>query len=255
VARIFDQLAVFVLTYNEAANIDRVLSALVAFPRVIVLDSGSSDDTVPLAKRYANVEVHTRAFDTHAAQCNHVIDHLRGICHWLLSLDADYLVTPELLAELQQLDDRLPFAALQANFVFCMDGAPLPGSLYPPRAVLFDARRARYVQQGHTQRLQHEGAVGQLAGKLWHDDRKPFDYVLRNQKKYAALEAKHLRSHAWSALSWPGRVRRLIIIAPWLGPLYALIIKGLWRAGRPGWKYAYFRWIAEWEIAKALLRN
>ena len=249
-----NQITVFVLTYNEQANISRVLAPLLGFARVIVLDSGSSDETEDEVARYGFAEWHRRSFDNHANQCNHVLDHLEISTPWVLSLDADYVLSAELLSELQGLRPSAQLSGMDCEFVFCIDGQPLRGSLYPPRTVLFRTDRARFFQSGHTQRLRLDGPVQRLAGKIFHDDRKSWVNFRANQRKYGRLEARHLYQSQFKELGLTSKVRKLGLIAPWLVPLMCLFWTGLALDGRAGWKYTWMRWIGESAIAKELWR-
>ena len=249
-----DQISVFVLTYNEQANIARVLAPLAGFARVIVLDSGSSDQTEAEVRRCGFAEWHQRGFDNHANQCNFVLDTLAICTPWVLSLDADYVLSTELVGELKSLRPSAELSGMDCEFVFCIDGQPLRGSLYPPRTVLFRTDRARFYQAGHTQRLQLDGPVQRLRGKILHDDRKPWAYFRANQRKYGRLEARHLYQTPFSVLGLTAKVRKLGLIAPWLVPLLCLFWTGLVLEGRAGWKYTRMRWIGEGEIAKELWR-
>jgi glycosyltransferase involved in cell wall biosynthesis len=248
------EITVFVLTYNEQANIARVLAPLRDFARVIVLDSGSSDDTQAAVQQFGFAEWHQRSFDNHANQCNHVLDHLALSTPWVMSLDADYVLTPDLITELTQLKPTAQTHGFSCEFSFCMDGKPLRGSLYPPRTVLFRQGLARFYQSGHTQRLRIEGIVATLQGKILHDDRKDWAFFCRNQSKYGRLEAQHLYESAFSALPLTAKVRKTGLIAPWVVPLMCLFWTGLIFAGKPGWKYTQMRWIGESAIAKSLWR-
>jgi glycosyltransferase involved in cell wall biosynthesis len=243
-----------VLTWNEAPNIARTLQGLQWAGRVVVLDSGSSDGTEALARAFANVDWQVRAFDDHAAQCNHAIDHLAADAHWLLFLDADYVLPPAFASELGALDAEPAVAGFRATFRYCVGGQPLHGALYPPRTVLFRRLAGRYEQQGHAQELQLDGQVCDLTTPILHDDRKPWPRFLANQRRYAELEADWLRRQAWARLRWPDRARRLLVVAPWAAPLLALA-RGAWRDGRAGWHYAWERCVAELFIARALLRR
>src|SRR4051812_48784106 len=88
-----------ILTYNEEENIERTLSALVWVPRVILLDGFSTDRTLIKARAFPNVEVVQRGFDSHTAQWNFGLDQVAT--EWVLTLDADYHVSPELADEIQ----------------------------------------------------------------------------------------------------------------------------------------------------------
>jgi glycosyltransferase involved in cell wall biosynthesis len=243
-----------VLTWNEAPNIARTLDGLRWAQRVVVLDSGSTDDTERLARAFPNVDWHVRAFDDHAAQCNHALDHLVGDALWVLYLDADYGVTPAFVAELAAFEPGAGVAGGRAGFRYCVDGRPLRGALYPPRIVLFRRDRGRYVQEGHAQDLKLDGPVVDLRAPLLHDDRKSWARFMANQRRYAVLEAGWLRARRWSELRWADRARRLVVVAPWLAPLVALG-RGAVLDGLAGWRYARERAAAEWLIAVELLKG
>src|ERR1043165_8275403 len=124
-----------VLTRNEAANLQQCLDRLRWAPRVVVLDSESSDDTVAIARRYSNVDVHVRPFDNHAAQWNHGLSLIET--PWALSLDADYVVPDSFVSEAATLVGEADLDAAFARFRYLINGRPLRAFLYPPRAVLF----------------------------------------------------------------------------------------------------------------------
>ncbi|KAB2963785.1 MAG: glycosyltransferase family 2 protein [Thermoanaerobaculia bacterium] len=241
-----------VLTWNEAANIERTLSRLDWAPRVLVFDSGSTDGTQELARRFANVVVAERPFDSHAAQWEAAIRHPAVETDWVLALDADYVLTPELIEEIQGLDLSGPVRAFRASFRYCIEGMPLRGSLYPPVLLLYDRRVGHYVQDGHAMRFTTAEPVANLTGLVLHDDRKPFNRFLAAQRTYARLEAHKIRSTSWRDLGWSGRLRRLRWVVPPLVPIWLLLVKGLVFDGAAGWAYARQRWIAEWEISRAL---
>lgn len=251
-----DQVTVLVLTWNEEANIGRTLDALRQFPRVVVLDSGSTDRTASIASTYANVRVRTRAFDHHSAQWNHGLQACGIDSPWVLALDADYLLPPALVDEIAQLAPAEEVSAFRAGFRYCVAGRPLSGSIYPPVAVLFRRTRGSFVQEGHTHRLRLDaGEVRPLRGRILHDDRKPFSAWLASQDRYSRLECAKLLSTAWSALRWQDRIRRLMVVAPWLVPLYCLTVKRGILDGRHGVLYALQRAIAECMISARLLEH
>src|SRR5437762_14037528 len=83
-----EEITPMVITCNEAPNIGRTLAKLLWAKRIIVIDSGSTDDTVALARRHPQVEVIERPFDNFANQCNFGLARIDT--PWVLSLDADY---------------------------------------------------------------------------------------------------------------------------------------------------------------------
>lgn len=243
-----------VITYNEAPNLERTLEALSWARRVVVLDSGSTDDSRPIASRFANVDWQVRQFDDHARQCNHALDHLVADAPWVLFMDADYIVTPELREEFRQLRPA-DETGYEVPFRYCVDGIALRGTLYPPRVCLFRTGSGRYRQVGHTQWLEIDGTVGRTTAHMLHDDRKSARNFIARQRRYARLEAEYLWSEPWATLNWRKRIRRMLIIAPWAAPAFALFGKGVILDGIPGLKYAWERAQAESFIAGALLRQ
>lgn len=242
------------LTYNEAANLARTLAGLSWAAEVVVVDSGSTDETLAIAAGFHNVRVVQRSFDTHAAQWNAATGESRS--EWVLSLDADYALSDELIDELKTWRPDPQIDAYLCRFQYCLNGKPLRhGSLYPPRAVLYRRERCCYVQDGHTQSLQIPGATGWLEHVILHDDRKPVSRWLENQHGYAQLEARKLLSASPEGLSWCDRVRRRIVFAPVLVFFTVLLARGAIFDGWAGWAYAYQRLIAETILALHLLEQ
>lgn len=246
---------VLILTWNEEANLARTLDALEAFPSVVVLDSGSTDATLEIASRYANVRICSRPFDNHAAQWNHGLTACGMTMPWVLALDADYLLEPALIQEIASLSPADSVGGYLATFRYCIDGRPLSGSLYPPVMILYRRDGARYLQDGHTQRVVIAGAAETLRHKVLHDDRKPFSAWLAAQDRYARLECDLLLATNWRRLGWRDRLRRMIVITPWLVPLYCLTLGRGLLDGRHGLMYAVQRGIAEAILSAYLLQS
>lgn len=250
-----NQVTVLILTFNEAPNIGRTLDALTAFPEVVILDSGSTDDTLAIAGRYPNVRVCHRPFDNHSAQWNHGLAACGLQREWVLALDADYVLQASLVDEIAALAPAADVAGYRTAFSYWMLGKPLSRSLYPPVTTLFRRAAADYLQDGHTQRVRLNGQVVNLRGRIAHDDRKPLVHWLAAQDRYARLECDLLLSKPWSALSWRHRLRRMKFITPWLVPMYCLTVGRGLLDGRAGWYYALQRGVAEAVLALKLLER
>jgi glycosyltransferase involved in cell wall biosynthesis len=244
---------VLVLTYNEEANIARTLDALKRFPRVVLLDSGSTDRTLEIACDYPNVRVCTHAFENHAAQWSWGLRECGLASTWLLALDADYVLDAALVDEMATLSPQPDVGGWRVRFRYCVQGRALSASLYPAAVILYRREGARYLQQGHSQRLVPAGRVLPLIGKVSHDDRKSLSVWLAAQDRYARIECEALRSTPWSGLNWRDRIRRTVVVAPWLVPLYCLTVGRGFLDGRAGLFYALQRGIAEAILSARLL--
>jgi glycosyltransferase involved in cell wall biosynthesis len=250
-----DRVEVLILTWNEEANLARTLDAVRAFPKVVVLDSGSTDSTLVIAARYPNVRVCTRSFDTHAAQWNSGLTECGITAPWVMALDADYVLHASLVQEIANLEPAASVCGYWVRFRYCIDGKPLSGSLYPPVLALYRREGASYAQDGHTQRVVIQGEAKTLQGEVLHDDRKPLSAWLAAQDRYARLECALLRSTPWSRLGWRDKLRRMVLITPWLVPLYCLTVGLGFLDGRRGLLYALQRGIAEAILIAKLLHS
>lgn len=232
-----------ILTYNEAPNIERTLQSLAWANQILVIDSYSTDGTLALLKQHAQVEIVQREFDTFAGQCNFGLDQIKT--EWVLSLDADYVFTKELITEIAALPCDSAYDGYFARFKYCVFGKPLSGTLYPPRQVLYRKNKAKYRDDGHGHRVQVAGQSKMLSGYIYHDDRKPLTRWLQSQDNYMITEAKKLIETPTSESNLADRIRKMKLFAPFTVLLYCLVIKKGLLDGWPGWYYALQRMVAE----------
>lgn len=92
------KLSVIIITKNEATNIGACIDSANFADEIIVVDSGSSDDTVAIALRYGAVVIETTNWSGFGAQKNHALDAASG--EWILSIDADERISPALRNEI-----------------------------------------------------------------------------------------------------------------------------------------------------------
>lgn len=250
-----DRITPVILTLNEAPNIARNLERLTWARDVVVVDSLSSDDTVRLAREFPNVRVFERKFDWLARQWNYGL-HETGIrTDWILALDADYILTDELIEELKTLDPPDHVDGYRARFAYCIFDRRLMGSLYPPVTVLFRLAGSEYRQDGHAHRIQVPGNVVDLREIMLHDDRKPLSTWMRSQHSYMLIEARLIKKTPWGQLKWADRIRKLRFVAPFVVLVYSLVLKGGLLQGRAGWYYAFQRVVAEMVLSLHLLTD
>jgi glycosyltransferase involved in cell wall biosynthesis len=109
------RLAVLILTFNEARHIGRALASVAPIAsEVFVIDSGSTDATVAIA-RAAGATVFFNPWTSHARQFQWGLDHAPITADWILRLDADEVIEPDLAAEITERLDRLPPSVTGVN--------------------------------------------------------------------------------------------------------------------------------------------
>jgi glycosyltransferase involved in cell wall biosynthesis len=248
---LIEDITPLLITYNEAPNIARTLDKLAWARRIVIVDSGSTDETLEIIRSYPQAEVSRRPFDDFASQCNFGLTQVST--SWVLSLDADYELSEDLVADLHKLRPLATTGGYKVRFVYRIHGRPLRGTLYPSRTVLYRKDRAGYRNEGHGHRVTIAGEIVPLSGVIFHDDRKPLGRWFASQQQYAAKEAKHLLEADRKSLAIIDKIR----LAAWPAPLtvlfYTLIFKRCLLDGWAGWYYALQRLIAEVLIALEIL--
>ncbi len=250
-----DQITPVILTYNEAPNIGRNLERLAWAREVVVVDSGSTDDTAAIVGRFANTRFVTRPFDSHALQWTFAVQQTDIATPWVLRLDADYIVPQATIDEIARLNPGADIGGYRTAFDYCIDGRRLRGSLYPPMPVLFRRDRVTFVQDGHTEKAMVSGTLARLAGHVDHDDRKGLDHWLASQFRYQSREVDKLAATPWAQLSWGDRVRLTRVLGPPLVFLYCLFGRGLILDGWAGWYYALQRTSADVILSMLLIQR
>jgi len=193
------KLSVTVITKNEAADIGQALDSVRFADEIIVVDSHSTDDTVAIARRYTD-RVVVRDWPGYIAQKNYAASLAAN--DWILSLDADERVTPELASELQSLNVA---ASAQAAFrikrvTWHLGRWIRTTDWYPDYQLrLYDRRAAewtgRYVHEAVTVR----GAVGNLRGEIQHYAYRDIADHLETIDRYTTLAARQMREDGRSA--------------------------------------------------------
>jgi len=238
-----NQITPLILTYNEAPNIDRTLQQLTWAQQIIIIDSYSTDETLNIIKNYPQAQLFQRQFDTFANQCNFGLEKIQT--EWVLSLDADYLVTDQLIHELKILTPDATIDGYYVTFKYCVFGKPLRGTILPQRQVLYRKEKATYFDDGHAHRVKVKGDSATLKNPIQHDDRKPLSRWLWAQDRYMKIEANKLLETPTSELSTGDKIRQQKILAPFIIVFYCLILKRGILDGWHGWYYAFQRMLAE----------
>jgi glycosyltransferase involved in cell wall biosynthesis len=242
-----EKISALLITYNEELNITRTLQSLQWIPKVLVVDSGSNDRTIQIIKSYDNTQIIYRKFDTFAEQCNFGLHQLTS--DWILSLDADYVLTTALSHEIYLLmsnDAQLSScAAYNISFSYCIYGKPIRSGLLPARTCLYKRILAEYVDIGHGHKVIISGTIGRLKNKIYHDDRKPLKIWFQNQQRYQQTEALLLRKTKTTDLPIQDIVRKHTFFAPLLIFFMCILFRKGFLDGKEGLIYAFQRLTTE----------
>lgn len=242
-----------ILTKNEEPNLKRVLDRLSWIGKIIIVDSFSTDATLSIAQSYPNVSVVQRAFDTHANQWNYGLS--LADTKWILSLDADYVLTDAFCKEIQQFIHDDNKSAYLCDFKFLVFGKPLRKDNTTARPVLFKKADCIYYDDGHTQRLRINGESGHFKEAILHDDRKSLSRWLSNQDSYSIKECNKLLNTNENELTFSSKIRKNKVIAPFIVFFYSLFVKGLILDGWAGWHYTLQRTMVEMLLALRLIEE
>ena len=192
-------LSLIVITKNEAHNIEACLQSVLFADQLVVLDSGSTDDTASSAKKMgAEVSLNTdwRGF---GVQKNRALAF--ASCDWVLSIDADERLSPELQAEVKSvlLNPQFDVYSFPRLSSFCGQNMRHSG-WYPDRVVrLFKRGVARFSDDlVHEKLLTHE-PVGKLKSDLTHETYRDMSQMLSKSNAYSTSGAAEMFRRQLSA--------------------------------------------------------
>ncbi len=172
-------ISVVVITKNEEANIEDCLKSASWADEIVVLDDYSSDNTVNLARQYTD-KVFERKMDIEGRHRNYAYALAKNT--WVLSLDADERITPELAEEIRQLLKSAPKDKAYTIPIRAYIGKRWieHGGWYPaPKVRLFDRRTFKYEEAEVHPRVFHEGTCGHLKKDIVHYSYRDFhDYFI-----------------------------------------------------------------------------
>lgn len=158
-----------IITYNEERNIRACLESVAWLPHIVVIDSGSTDATVEIAREFTDHVVVTD-WPGHVAQKNRAVD--AAPTDWVLSIDADERVTPEMRAAIEEKLATEPTRLAGVSFrrrTRYLGRWILHGGWYPDRKVrLFHRGRARWGGVDPHDHVQVDGPVDVVDADILH---------------------------------------------------------------------------------------
>ncbi len=218
---------------------------------LIVVDSGSTDGTVSVAESFG-AHVFRREWHGFGPQKNFSIAQCSS--EWILSLDADELPSPELIAEIPRFLATAP-AGLAGCSVprrnFFLSRPMLHGGMYPDRKLrLFRRGRARFEERAVHESMIADGPIAALAGELLHDAYPSLELYLDHMNRYSSAAALPKQSRSLPAFLWNTLANPLATF------IYNYGLRGGFLDGREGFLlHLYHSAYVSWKYAKAWERG
>jgi glycosyltransferase involved in cell wall biosynthesis len=241
-------LSVCIITLNEEANILRTLKSVKDIAdEIVVVDSGSTDATVTLAQSFG-AKIFREPWKGFARQKNSSLE--KATCDWILSLDADEEVSPELAGSIKTLlkTGQTPrFAGYTMNRRNLYFGKWIKHSGYYPDPKLRLVKRgaAEFELRDVHEDMKMQGELGHLSGDLIHHAYPTLESFIEHANRYSSLGAGIVareRKVGFSVVN--------IVLRPLVRFIWAYFFRGGFLDGREGllvlmnhaayvsWKYA-----------------
>jgi glycosyltransferase involved in cell wall biosynthesis len=245
-------LTAIVSTFNEETNIEDCLASIGFADEILVVDSFSTDRTVELARAFPRTRVLQHAYEGNGPQCNWAMD--RAAHPWVLIVDADERVTPELAREIETVLGSNPKGdqyRLRRQNLFL--GRVIHGSGWGRDRLVRLLRRgsARYPEQRVHADIATNGPVPTLSAPLRHFTCRSLGQYVEKLHRYAQWGAADLaqrgRSAGWKQIAlrpvWRF-FRSFVLEAGFLDGVYGLVLCGLQAYG------VFLKWAELWEMQK-----
>lgn len=247
--------SILILTFNEEGNLPLCLDSVSWCDDVWVLDSGSTDRTLEIAKG-RGCKILSRQFDNFGDQRNYAIDHADFKYSWVFDLDADERFTPELQAECEKMVQADDKSAYYCSYKNIMWGKWLKHSTgFPVYQMRFHKLgEIRFVPFGHGQKEgDSKRGVGYLKEPYLHYNfTKGFKHWFEKHIEYGYREAllrikedeipvEYLGSDRVSRRRRLKRLSYHFPFRPLVNFIYAYVLHGGFLEGRAGFQYALMR--------------
>jgi glycosyltransferase involved in cell wall biosynthesis len=244
-------LSVAIITKNEEANLPRILESVRWADEIVILDSGSTDRTAEIARKFG-ARVFVDEWRGFGVQKNAAI--AKCTSDWVLSLDADEEVSPELARKMQALFAGSPrhsgYFLRRRNFF--LGRWIRRGGYYPdPKLRLFRRGSAQFEERSVHETMRCSGSTGRLRGDLLHHAYPTLDAYIEHMNRYSALGAEQAIAKGKTSRSFPAFLWNV-----WVVPVatfhYNYFLRLGFLDGRVGLlQHLYHSAYVSWKYAKA----
>ena len=218
------KLSAIVIARNEEARIKKCLSSLAWADEIIVVDNGSTDTTREIAKDNGATVISAR--DIHDFSRLRTIGKEKAHGEWLLYVDADEVVTPELAKEIQKVTrPPVSYAIHRKNNYL---GQPWPFEEKILRLFHTSALKEWYGELHESPRV--EGEIGELSASLLHYTHRTLEEMVAKTNEWSQAEAKFRFDAGHPPVVW-WRFIRVMLTAF----INSFVKQGGWKAGTVGW--------------------
>jgi len=200
--------SVIIATKNEERNLPACLAALKNFDEIIVVDSGSTDRTAEIARKGGAAVIPFQWNNGYPKKRQWGLNHVPTRHHWIFFVDADEVLTPQLVDEISHLSFNCAGYFVRGRYIW--NGKALRHGLKNNKLVLLDRRKFEFPvvddldlpgmgeMEGHYQPiLRTDGVIGQLHCELNHNAAQSEVEWLARHQRYAAWERGMNARNAW----------------------------------------------------------
>tara|TARA_B100000989_G_scaffold295354_1_gene276270 strand:+ start:292 stop:1101 length:810 start_codon:yes stop_codon:yes gene_type:complete len=254
-------LTVCIPTFEEELNIKKCLNKLKWAKQIYLLDGNSKDKTLQIAKKFKNTKI---------IKLNKNIEYTKKLNFllnlnkkkWVLMLDADYVLSHELIKEIKKLN----FKKLEKEKVFALKvkiynkifKTIIKENLYPRKIVIFKNQNTYYKKIGHGERLILKSKIKLLKGSIYHEnlnDLYNFTKWKKNQINYSIIEGLKISNQKFTKLRIQDSIRRFPPLNIILLIIYLLINKKIFIYKKAGFYYLFQRLYFETLLSFFIIQN
>ncbi len=244
-----NKLTVTIITLNEELKLTKCLESVKFADEIIVVDCGSTDNTVAIAQRY-KAKIYNREFDNFEKQKNWAVS--KATHDWIFSVDADEVVTSDLAKEIREAIKSNVYDGFlipRRNFIF---GAEIKFTRWSPdrHIWLWRKENGKWLGEVHEEVVVN-GSVGELINAKLHYQDTTVAQFIKSNNRYSQLQAEEMVKNgvkfSFLRLFWDAKFEFL------LRYVYKLGFLDGWRGFVLSYIMAIYKmmvWVKVWELSR-----